>query len=174
MLPPLQEIASQTKAVKIATLNQWLDKHNDFMLTAIKETRCDKWRVFINDGEKPNHCFCDKREEMCLFLEVYFEITHLLKLHGKEPIYQKLISECQEIMLLDSKKKLKAWFQNYDSNHTVKHIDIDLQFLTSVEPFNTLKIRIDRTDFKYLFEYYSTYNELWRRIKYKRKYFKNP
>lgn len=84
--------------LEIEQITTWLDEYENYFYFLINETNCRKWSRWLED--KTSHvlpCCCPKREEDCIFVELYYELNKLIQLHKKEAYFKNLVDEFNQL-----------------------------------------------------------------------------
>lgn len=73
----LDELLFLTKHHTKGHICWWLFKYEGVFKKAINNSECAKWRKWYFNNEKPYPCVCPKREEECLFIDIYKNLRDL-------------------------------------------------------------------------------------------------
>ena len=76
---------SSDDSLKIIQIKQWVDNYAIDVINTIREAECKKWHKWMND--KTIHlypCVCPVRNEDCIFVETYFELSRVIEIFKME------------------------------------------------------------------------------------------
>ncbi len=65
--------------LNIGHIITWLGEHENYYKFLISESSCRKWSKWIEYNEKPFPCVCPVREKDCVFIELYYELSKIIK-----------------------------------------------------------------------------------------------
>lgn len=168
---PINELL-QSEFLGIQDIVIWLEKYKHLLVQNIKETKCKKWVNFVENGEKPFPCMCSVRESDCIFIETYYELERIAALQQKNNHCKELADTCENIMRLGDKKLAEHWRFNQVAETEALYFEPVLEIYISSKPFKSLKIQLNKSDYKYFFLYKINFYKLRRRISLMSKYFK--
>ncbi|HRE78468.1 MAG TPA: hypothetical protein PLL09_11670 [Flavobacterium sp.] len=144
---------------KVAIIKTWLiDNHNSFQYL-LNEISCNKWKVWLED--KATHiypCVCSKRDQNCIFIETYYKLEEIVELHSKEEYFNTLVESYK--LIAQDKKGVLDWYKKYQSIASELVFEAELSILIQLEPYKSLKIKLNENEFRNIIEFQSIFNEL--------------
>lgn len=159
----IQELLSINPVLSINHIHWWIMKYEKEFYSAVNSTSCRKWYKYINYGEKPFPCACPKREEDCIFIELYDKLNKLTELHKKESYFKSELLKYEQVLGGDEAELV--WLERNKATGKLFFVrteegDIRLSIKKHQEPYLTIKIDIDRQDFKNILELKKLFSKL--------------
>lgn len=166
----IQELPSNQN-LEIEQITTWLDEYENYFYFLINETNCRKWSRWQDD--KTSHilpCCCPKREEDCIFIELYYELNKLIQLHKKEAYFKNLVDELNQ--LKNDKTSVIDWVIKARNVYKtdLKYLYPDsYSFCASTRisdnsdessPYQVYHVKIKREEFKYALEIKEIFEEI--------------
>lgn len=166
----IQELPSNQN-LEIEQITTWLDEYENYFYFLINETNCRKWSRWLED--KASHvlpCCCPKREEDCIFIELYYELNKLIQLNKKETYFKNLVDELNQ--LKNDKTSVIDWVIKARNVYKtdLKYLYPDsYSFCASTRisdnsdessPYQVYHVKIKREEFKYALEIKEIFEEI--------------
>lgn len=77
-----KEINEQISIIKV---KNWLKEYQHVFFQSTKKTPCKKWSKWLNDNSIHLYpCVCPVRNEDCIFVETYFELSRVIEIFKME------------------------------------------------------------------------------------------
>lgn len=136
--------------LKICRMNWWLLKYESEFQEAINQTSCQKWSRWFYHGEKAFPCVCSRKEELCVFIDLYRELDRLTQIQRQEYKFQDFFNRFQTIKY--SFDELTQWMSEIRPMITSIYLlldrneDLKVHFSNS-EP--AVEVQINKSDYKY-------------------------
>lgn len=144
----LQELARGN--LKICRMNWWLLKYENEFITAINSSTCNKWKKWYYDGEIPSTCLCPKKNNMCVFIDLYRELDRYTQIQKLEKYFKKCFVSFQGIK--ESKYLIDNWMIDIRPIITSIYLTLDFQDNLKIRFFNSdpiFELKINKDDYKY-------------------------
>ncbi|RZK26085.1 MAG: hypothetical protein EOO43_03800 [Flavobacterium sp.] len=126
------------KVIDTTIIKSWLTKNESNFFEAIIKSHCKKWIKWSYYDEKPFPCVCQVREEDCIFIELYYELQRVIKLHEKEIYFKKALDEY--LVANDDDSAVLAWIISHSEIGTKLFFKTTLSFLL---PYKKITIQLD-------------------------------
>lgn len=136
--------------LRICRMNWWLLKYEDEFKKAINLTGCKKWRRWFYEEERPYPCVCPKRENLCVFIDLYRELDRLTQIQRLESYFEEYFNQFQKIK--DSKDKIMNWMREIRPTISNIYLTLDRNENLKVRFYNSdpiLDVNINKNDYKY-------------------------
>ena len=145
--------------LNINEIKSWLDGNDEKLKLAISNSNCNKWENWLED--KSIHiypCICRSREQDCIFIETYYKLEGIVELHSKEEYFNTLVQSYK--IIAEDKKGVLDWFKKYQSIASELVFETELSIMMQLEPYKSLKIKLNENEFKNIIEFQSIFKEL--------------
>ena len=136
--------------LRICRMNWWLLKYEDEFKEAINLTSCKKWARWLYKGEHPFPCVCPKRNNLCVFIDLYRELDRLTQIQRLEKYFEDRFNNFQAIK--DSKEKMMNWMKEIRPTISEIYLTLDRNENLKVRFYNSdpvLEVNINKSDYKY-------------------------
>lgn len=75
----IKELINIAPILSVNHIQWWLMKHESEFHNSINSSSCRKWDKWLIRNEKPFPCACSSRENDCVFIELYYELSKITK-----------------------------------------------------------------------------------------------
>lgn len=136
--------------LRICRMNWWLLKYEDEFKEAIELTTCNKWKKWFYDGEHPYPCLCPKRNNLCVFIDLYRELDRLTQIQRLEKKFEYFFNLFETIK--NSSELLKGWMQDIRPIISSIYLTLDQKENLKVRFYNSepiFEVQINKNDYKY-------------------------
>jgi len=136
--------------LRICRMNWWLLKYEDEFKKAIDLTNCKKWKRWFYDGDHPYPCVCPKRENICVFIDLYRELDRLTQIQRLEKTFESYFNQFQTIK--ESKLLMMDWMKEIRPTISKIYLTLDKNENLKVRFYNSdpiLDVKINKVDYKY-------------------------
>lgn len=169
MINIIQELPSN-QFVEIEQVTTWLDKYENYVNFLINESKCGKWSKWVEKSIRELPCCCPKREENCIFIELYYELNKLIQLHKKEAYFKNLVDELNQ--LKNDKTSVIDWVRKARNDYKadLKNLYPDSYSLCASTrisdnsdesvPYRVYNVKIKLEEFKYAIEIKEIFEEI--------------
>lgn len=143
----------------ISEIKSWLNDNSEKIKLEISNSKCNKWENWLED--KSTHiypCVCSKREQDCIFIETYYQLDRVIQLHQKEEYFKNLVQEYKQIA--SDNVATSEWFKKHKKLVSETAFDTEISIMHEIEPYRTLKIKLNENEFKNIIEFQNIFNEL--------------
>lgn len=158
MISKIYEL-QKNQPLKVKQIKTWLVENEHYVNFLISETNCRKWVEWLQ--EKSTHiypCICYNREQNCIFIETYYQLDRVIKLHQKEEYFNILVQEYKQIS--SDEIALSEWFNKNKKLASELAFDTEISIMLELEPYKTSKIILNENEFKNIIEFQNIFNEL--------------
>lgn len=158
MISKIYEL-QKNQPLKVKQIKTWLVENENYVNFLISETNCRKWVEWLQ--EKSTHiypCICSNREQNCIFIETYYQLDRVIKLHQKEEYFNILVQEYKQIS--SDEIALSEWFNKNKKLASELAFDTEISIMLELEPYKTSKIILNENEFKNIIEFQNIFNEL--------------
>lgn len=158
MISKIYEL-QKNQPLKVKQIKTWLVENENYVNFLISETNCRKWVEWLQ--EKSTHiypCICSNREQNCIFIETYYQLDRVIKLHQKEEYFNILVQEYKQIS--SDEIALSEWFNKNKKLASELAFDTEISIMLELEPYKTSKIILNEIEFKNIIEFQIIFNEL--------------
>lgn len=158
MISKIYEL-QKNQPLKVKQIKTWLVENENYVNFLISETNCRKWVEWLQ--EKSTHiypCICSNREQNCIFIETYYQLDRVIKLHQKEEYFNILVQEYKQIS--SDEIALSEWFNKNKKLASELAFDTEISIMLELEPYKTSKIILNEIEFKNIIEFQNIFNEL--------------
>ena len=136
--------------LRICRMNWWLLKYEEEFKEAINLTSCKKWRKWFYMGENPYTCVCPKRDNLCVFIDLYRELDRLTQIQRLENYFEDFFNRFQSIK--DSSENIMNWMKDIRPTISNVYLTLDRNENLKVRFYNSepvLEVNINKNDYKY-------------------------
>ena len=136
--------------LRICRMNWWLLKYEDEFKEAINLTSCKKWSRWFYGGEHPYPCVCPKRDNLCVFIDLYRELDRLTQIQRLEKYFEDKFNNFQVIK--DSKDLITNWMKDIRPTISDIYLTLDKNNNLKVRFYNSdpiVEVNINKGDYKY-------------------------
>lgn len=96
--------------ISINEIKNWLQKNNSNFHNSIEKTPCRNWSKRLNDNSIHLYpCVCPVRNEDCIFVETYFELSKVIEISKMEERCEIEITKYQQIQ--HNKSAIFEWIK---------------------------------------------------------------
>jgi len=157
-------VSSDCTSVSIHHINWWLMKYESDFYDAIPESECGKWSKWVRDNSiNVFPCVCPKREQDCIFIELYFEILRVSELEEKEVYFEKILEEYQKAEY--NEYAIAIWLKKYQTIYENSRFDEVIRIKLTTEPYTKIEILLSHEEFKCLRAFKKMYSTSYYSIK---------
>lgn len=145
--------------LNISEIKSWLNDNSEKIKLDISNSKCNKWENWLED--KSTHiypCVCSKREQDCIFMETYYQLERVIQLHQKEEYFKILVQEYKQIA--SNNVATSEWFKKHKKLVSETAFDTEISIMLEIEPYRTLKIKLNENEFENIIEFQNIFNEL--------------
>ena len=166
----IQELPSNQN-LEIVQITTWLDEYENYFYFLISESNCRKWSKWLED--KTLHtlpCCCPKREEDCIFIELYYELNKLIQLHKKEAYFKNLVDELNQLKndktsVIDWVRKARNYYKAdlknlYPDSYSLCASTRISDNSDESAPYRVYNVKIKIEEFKYALEIKEIFEEI--------------
>jgi len=147
----IEELKSLAKGnLRICRMNWWLLKYEDEFREAINLTSCKKWARWFYKGENPFPCVCPKRDNLCMFIDLYRELDRLTQVQRLEKYFEERFNGFQTIK--DSSEAIINWMLEIKPTISNIYLTLDKNENLKVRFYNSepvFELDINKNDYKY-------------------------
>ncbi|RLZ12214.1 hypothetical protein [Faecalibacter macacae] len=147
----IEELKQLSKGnLRICRMNWWLLKYEDEFKEAINQTSCKKWARWLYKGEHPYPCVCPKRDNLCVFIDLYRELDRLTQIQHLENYFEEKFNNFQVIK--DSGDAIMKWMRDIRPTISEIYLTLDKNENLKVRFYNSdpiLEVNINKSDYKY-------------------------
>ncbi len=147
----IEELIGLAKGnLKICRMNWWLLKYENEFKEAINQTACSKWSAWFYQGKKLYPCVCSKREDLCVFIDLYRELDRLTQIQRYEKKFQDYFNRFQ--IIKNSFDDLDQWMSDIRPIISSIYLMIDRNDDLKIKFHNTepaFEVNINKHDYKY-------------------------
>lgn len=147
----LEELKQLAKGnLRICRMNWWLLKYEEEFKSAIALTSCKKWRNWFYQGENPYPCLCPKRNNLCVFIDLYRELDRLTQIQRMEKQFENFY-HCFEF-IKESSDLVMVWMKEIRPSITSIYLSLDKKENLSIKIYNSepiIEVKINKSDYKY-------------------------
>lgn len=102
-----KEINEQISIIKV---KNWLKEYQYVFFQSIQKTSCRKWSKWLNDNSIHLYpCVCPVRNEDCIFVETYFELSKVIEISKMEERCEIELTKYQQIQ--HNKSAIFEWIK---------------------------------------------------------------
>ena len=145
--------------LNISEIKSWLTDNSEKIKLDISNSKCNKWENWLED--KSTHiypCVCSKREQDCIFIETYYQLDRVIQLYQKEEYFKTLVQEYKQIA--SDNVATFEWLKKHKKLAYETAFDTEISIMLEIEPYKTLKIKLNENEFKNIIEFQNIFNEL--------------
>ncbi|MBS7334296.1 MAG: hypothetical protein KIG88_11940 [Weeksellaceae bacterium] len=147
----IEELKQLAKGnLRICRMNWWLLKYEEEFKQAIDQTSCKKWAKWLYIGEHPFPCLCPKRDNLCVFIDLYRELDRLTQIQRMETFFEEKFNNFQAIK--DSADLITNWMKEIRPIISEIYLTLDKNENLKVRFYNSdpiLEVNINKNDYKY-------------------------
>lgn len=148
----------------IELIKFWLSENENYFYFLINESSCRKWNKWVED--KTIHifpCCCPSREQDCIFIETYYKLVNIVKLHKNEDYFKVILQEYR--IVANNKEQVLKWYKRYQKIVFELTFETEIDIRLNSEPYKNIILKIDANDFQNILDlqnifYNSEYNQI--------------
>lgn len=136
--------------LRICRMNWWLMKYENEFESAIKETKCEKWRQWFFHDINPYPCLCAKKEKLCEFIDLYRELDRCTQIQRHENYFENMYKKFQN--LDESRASIVKWMNEIRPRISSIYFNFDRQENLRISFYNAIpkfELNLNKSDYKY-------------------------